>query len=138
MKFRVMRDDYPGTDMETGELYKFALREDKQVYKIEEYAEISVTILSNTDYASGTHIHGLGFVPTVRSTVKYGTKGYPYMGVLMPFVEVPAYGGGTTTIFFNVTWDNNQILFEVAADIFGNPANNETFVLECYIMNNQI
>lgn len=133
MKFRVMRDDYPGTNMETGALYKFALREDKKVYKIEEYAEISVTILSGTSYASGTHIHGLGFTPLVKPTIKYGSNGYPYMGNLQPTIEAEG-----ASIIFNVTWDDNEILFEAGSDIFGDPTSDVTFVLECFILNNQI
>lgn len=133
-KFRVLRDDYPDTDMESQEFHKFAMHEAKLANKIAFYSEINITILSNTDHASAIISHNLGYTPVVHSTVKYGTKGYPYMGIFMPQIEVPAFGGGTTNIFFFINWDNSNINIDAYADILGNPANNETFTIEAYIM----
>lgn len=136
-KFRVLRDDFPDTSMDSTDYSKFALHEAKQVQKIAFYDEVDITVLSNTSYQSAVITHDLGYIPMVSITIKYGTKGYTYVGVLMPFITVPAYFGGDTSIFFKITWDATQILIEAFADIWDNPANNETFTIESYILLDQ-
>lgn len=137
-KFRVLRDDFPDTDIESTDYSKFALHEAKQTQKIAYYDEVNVTVLSNTNYASATIALDLGYIPIINPTIKHGTKGYPYMGTLMPYIEVPAYGGGTTSIFFKITWDATEILIEAFADVFGNPASNEAFTIEVYTLLDQL
>jgi hypothetical protein len=133
-----VRDDYLGIDETSTDYYKFALHPEKRTYKISEHDTVDVTILANTAYASGVILHSLGYIPVVQPTILYDGKGYPYMGQLMPYIEVPAHGGGTTILTCNVTWSTTQVLFEVSADaVFGNPASNETLRLEAFIQLDQ-
>jgi len=133
-KFRVIRDDYLGTDINSTEFFKFALREDKQTYKISEYKEVTFTMLANTGSVSESISHSLGYIPVVSPTIKHGSNGYPYMGVLNPTIEVPAFGGGTTFIFFFISWDHTTISIDGYTDSFTTNANNETFTVEVNIM----
>lgn len=135
-KFRVLRDDYPDTDMESQDFYKFAMHEGKQSNKIAFYDEVNVVMVAGTDSASATIPHNLGYTPVVHPTVKYGSKGFPYMGVFMPQVEVPSddSGFGYELIIFFILWDDTNITINAYTSLFGTVKNTETFTIEAYIM----
>lgn len=135
-KFRVLRDDYPDTDMESQDFYKFAMHEGKQSNKIAFYDEVSFTMTAGSDHASAVIPHNLGYTPVVHPTIKYGTKGFPFMGVFMPQIEVPSddSGFGYELIIFFVLWDATNVTIDAYTSLFGTVKNNETFTLEAYIM----
>lgn len=137
-KIKIAKYGYEGYEGET-EIWKYALHSGYKLQKIAQASEYNLTMLSNTDYASGVIYHNLGYIPLFFVFIEHGSKGYEACGNSNPSIEVPAYGGGNTRVTFDINADSSKLNFEAWASwIFGNVANNETFKIRVFFILDEI
>jgi hypothetical protein len=132
---KVLKDGF--TDIDSNDISDFALHSDYKCQKIASNDSVNLSMV-NTDYASGVIYHNLGYIPAFYVFVEYDGKGFEAYGNNNPTITVPAQGGGTTRVTFNINADSSKLNIEAwASFIWGNVANS-TFTIRVFFVLDEI
>lgn len=134
-KFKVLKDGE--TNINSSDISKFAMHSDYKCQKIAAHGAVNIT-MTNTDYATGSITHSLGYIPMFYVFVEHDGKGYEAYGNSNPTITVPAQGGGTTRVTFDINSDSTKLNIEAwASSVYGNVANS-TFTIRSFFVLDEI
>jgi hypothetical protein len=100
------------TDIDSSDIWRFALHSDYPTFKIKESGSQSVTLLSGTSKITHTITHNLGYYPMFFASVKYGSYDYPIRGygidnAITGILDI--YGDPTSILTYAYPYDTNNL-----------------------------
>jgi hypothetical protein len=125
------------TNIDSNDISDFALHSDYKCQKIALNNSVNISMV-NTDYASGVIYHNLGYIPAFYVFVEYSGKGYEACGNNNPSITVPAQGGGTTRVTFNIDADDEKLNIEAWASLIWGDVANSTFTIRVFFVLDEI
>lgn len=138
-KFRVLRPEWAGTDMESTDIWKFVFHEEYPTFKIANTGSAEITIPAHGDSAYYDIVHNLGYTPFHFGFIRKGTKsklvpGYmPISGITVVGDSFPA----ADVSYYITSWDANTVRIGVYMP-YDYAASAETFTVTWEIMLDEV